>query len=58
LRLRSALIAAKDPQTGQRIYLNAEYLGAEATSDKLVLKDRDDQAAADLDDFIYLELKR
>ena len=58
IRLRSALIWAKDPDTGQPIYLNAEHLGTRATQGArpLLLKEKDPQRAGDLDMFIYLKV--
>ena len=59
LRVRSAHVWAVDPQTGQRAYLNAEYLGASmgVTDRELLLDERDPQRAADLDLFFYLQLR-
>jgi hypothetical protein len=58
LRLRSALIWAGDSKSGERAYLNAEHLGVEGnvTKRELLRRERDAQAAADLDMFIYLTL--
>jgi len=58
LRVRSAHVWAEDPNTGERAYLNAEYLGTKAgdTNRELDLRERDPQRAADLDMFIYLKL--
>lgn len=56
IRLRGAQIYARDEKTGDRLYLNAEYLGDRATTTRRELssKDRDPQRAGDLDLFIYL----
>lgn len=56
LRLRSALIWAKDPGTGEPIYLNAEHLGAPTQPGvrPLFLKQTDPQRSGDLDIYIFL----
>ena len=56
IRLRSALIWAGEGD--ERIYLNAEHLGTRerATGSELLLRRRDDQSAADLDMFVYLQI--
>jgi hypothetical protein len=56
LRLRSALIWAKDPETGEPIYLNAEHLGGPTQPDMrpLFIKQTDPQRAGDLDIYIFL----
>jgi hypothetical protein len=59
LRVRSAHVWSLDPETGGRIYLNAEHLGTvdNATRRELLVKDRDPQRAADLDMFFFLAIK-
>ncbi|KUN25131.1 hypothetical protein AQJ23_17345 [Streptomyces antibioticus] len=56
LRVRSAHVWARDPQTKRQVYLNAEHLGVigRTTGRELLVKERDPQRAADLDLFFYL----
>jgi hypothetical protein len=58
LRVRSAHVWSVNPDTQQRIYLNAEHLGTsdQFTGRELLLKERDAQRTADLDMFFYLRL--
>ncbi|WP_328884764.1 DUF6519 domain-containing protein [Streptomyces sp. NBC_00299] len=58
LRIRSAHIWAPDPDTGHRVYLNAEHLrvGGTSANRDLSLYERDPQRAADLDLFFYLKI--
>ncbi|AKJ15764.1 hypothetical protein ABB07_38715 [Streptomyces incarnatus] len=58
LRVRSAHVWVRDPETGRPVYLNAEHLGvsAGATRRELLVREPDPQRAADLDLFFYLNL--
>lgn len=57
IRLRAALIFAKDPQTGRRIWLNAEHLGvSEGVTDReLSMSDLDPQRAGDFEIFVWIK---